>query len=74
MGKYILKLVSIFIIIFGAFLTIKPNIVAKKLKSFYSRYPIVRYAGEKQLTSRPKFIVVLGIIIIFIGLLCLIGS
>lgn len=72
MEKYLLKFASICVIIFGIFLVVKPDIVVKKLKSFYSRYPIVRYAGEKQLTSRPKFIVVFGIIIIFIGLICLI--
>lgn len=70
MEKIFLKAVSIFIIIFGIFLVTKPAIVVEKLKSFYSGYPIVRHAGERQLTSRPEFIIVAGIVIIIIGLIC----
>ena len=74
MAKYILRLISICIIAFGIFLIIKPSIIIQKLKLFYSRYPIIRYAGEKQLISRPQFVVILGIIIILIGILSLIWA
>lgn len=70
MEKHILKLFSILIIGLGIFLVSKPGSMMEKLKSFYSRYPIIRYAGEKQLTSRPQFIVVAGIIVIIIGMIC----
>jgi uncharacterized membrane protein HdeD (DUF308 family) len=70
MKTLILRIISIFIIVFGIFLVIKPAIVAEKLKSFYSGYPLVRYAGERQLTSRPQFIIVVGIVIIIVGLIC----
>lgn len=71
MEKLLLKIVSILIIVFGIFLVTKPSIVVEKLKSFYSGYPIVRHAGERQLTSRPQFIIVAGIVFVIIGLVCL---
>ena len=73
MEKLFLKLISAGIIIFGIFLVIKPNIVIGKLKNFYNKYPIVRYAGEKQLTSRPQFIIIFGIIVILVGILLIIS-
>jgi uncharacterized membrane protein HdeD (DUF308 family) len=70
MEKLLLRIISIFIIVFGIFLLIKPTVVAEKLKSFYRGYPLVHYAGERQLTSRPQFIIVAGIVIIIVGLIC----
>lgn len=71
MEKIFLKVFSILIIGVGIFLVNRPNILINKLRSFYSRYPIVRYAGEKQLTSRPQFIIIVGIVAIIIGVICL---
>jgi hypothetical protein len=56
------------IIIFGVYLVIKPGFVALKLKNFYSNYPLVHYAGNKQLTSQPIYIIIFGIIFILIGI------
>ena len=69
MEKNFLRLFSILIIGFGIFLICKPNSIGNKLKLFYSKYPIIHYAGERQLTNRPQFIVIAGIVII-IGLIC----
>ena len=55
------------IIIFGIYLVLKPNFVALKLKNFYSNYPLVHYAGETQLTSKPIYIIIFGVIFILIG-------
>ena len=48
---------------------VRPDTVSKKIKRFYSNYPIIRYAGEKQLTSRSSFVKLLGIVFIILGLL-----
>lgn len=53
------------------FLIWGPNIIVEKIKSFYSKYPLVRYAGEKQLTSRAPSIIILGILFVLIELFCL---
>ena len=69
--KGILYLIAALITFGGIFIFKKPEVIASFLKSFYSKYPLVQYAGEKQLTNRPVFIRLLGIVIIFVGLACI---
>lgn len=57
---------AIFIAI-GLLMIVRPSFVAKKLRDFYVKYPLVRYAGQKQLTSRSSYIVVLGFLFVAIG-------
>jgi hypothetical protein len=71
MEKEILRIISLFIVLGGLYIFLKPDIVAAKIKVFYSNYPLIRYAGEKQLTSRQGFVKSAGIVIIIIGLICL---
>lgn len=52
----------------GSYIVVKPQPISSFLRTLYSNYPLVRYAGEKQLTSRPVFIRFFGIVIIFAGL------
>lgn len=66
----ILRLIGILISAFGIFLLCKPALIADKLKSFYSNYPLVRYAGDKQLRSRPGLVRVAGVVFIAVGLIC----
>ena len=70
----LLDIFAIAIVIFGIFLIVRPKLAAEHLKRFYGRYPIIRYAGDRQLTTRPNFIIILGIIIVFIGIIALIGK
>jgi len=71
MKSVILTIGALGIIGVGFLLTVKPHLVAEKLRSFYKKYPLVRYAGDRQLTSRPSYITALGIVIGLIGLFCL---
>ena len=61
-------LFSILILSLGSYIFIKPNTISKMVTRFYSNYPIIRYAGQKQLTNRPIFIRIFGIAIIMVGL------
>lgn len=70
MEIYLLKILSMAIVFFGIFLISRRHLVINKLKSFYSKYPLVRYAGEKQLTSRPHFVIGIGIVFILLGIIC----
>jgi len=69
-GENFLRLASsILILCLGIYMLVRPDTVSKKIKRFYSNYPIIRYAGEKQLTSRSSFVKLLGIVFIILGLL-----
>ena len=68
--KTLLYLVSIALLCLGAYIYLRPISVARKIQLFYSKEPIIRYAGEKQLTSRPVFVRLLGIVIGIIGIIC----
>ena len=57
----------------GLFLVLKPGRVAEALKGFYSNYPLVRYAGERQLKSRNSFILILGVALILLGMVGLLS-
>ena len=60
-------LVSIAFLFFGLVLVFKAQPVTIKLREFYLKYALIRYAGEKQLPSNPVYIVVFGVVIIFLG-------
>jgi hypothetical protein len=71
--KDLLRLASVLICGVGMYLCLRPASVADKIKSFYSRYPIIRYAGEKQLTSRSAFVRLVGVVLIIVGIICLLS-
>jgi hypothetical protein len=58
---------SLAFVIMGLILVLKPEPFAAKLQRFYLAYPIIHYAGAKQLKSRPFWIVLFGITIIIVG-------
>jgi len=62
------------VILIGIYMYVKPDVVARKIKVFYSNYPLVHYAGEKQLTSRPIFIKILGIVFVLGGMIIFLGT
>lgn len=68
MNPIIEKAVCLLMIAFGLFVFRKPKYVSEKLKAFYSQYPLVRYAGERQHTSRPVFLQVFGLVFIIMGI------
>jgi len=68
-NKNILCLSGIIILFFGIYIVARSVFVSEKIKKFYSNYPIIRYVGEKQLTSRPCFVRVFGVILMIIGFL-----
>jgi len=67
--KDILRLGSILILCVGIYVCLRPATVAKRIKAFYSSYPIIRYPGEKQLTVRPHFVVCIGIVLMLVAVL-----
>lgn len=69
--KNLLRLASILISCLGAYICLRPESVAEKIKLFYSRYPIIRYAGKKQLTSRSSLVRLVGVVFVIVGIICL---
>jgi uncharacterized membrane protein HdeD (DUF308 family) len=67
----LLRMASILIICVGIYVFARPIVVSEKIKSFYSNYPIIRYAGEKQQTSRLGFVRFIGATFIIVGFICL---
>ncbi len=59
------------IIALGILAFLKPQLVAAKLTDFYMAYPIIRFAGKKQLTSRPIFVRFFGFVVIVVGIVAL---
>jgi len=53
--------------LFGIFIVLRAKTVALKIKEFYLNYPLIHYAGEKQLTSKPIYIVIFGAVFILIS-------
>lgn len=64
----LLHLASVLIALGGVYMLLWPANIMGALQRFYARYPIVRYASEKQLTGRPGFIRFLGGVLILVGL------
>lgn len=64
---------GILISLAGMYVCARPAIVAARLKRFYSRYPLVRYAGMRQLTARPGIVRVLGVMMTMLGILSLVS-
>ena len=71
MEKEILRISSLLILLAGLYIFLNPDTVVAKIKTFYSNYPLIHYAGGKQLTSRLGFVRCAEITIIIIGLICL---
>ena len=69
--KNLLRLASILIFSVGAYLCLRPASVAEKIKLFYRGYPIIRYAGEKQLTSKSSLVRLVGVVLVIVGIICL---
>ena len=72
--KSLLRLASILISCMGAYVCLRLASVAEKIKLFYSRYPIIRYAGEKQLTSRAGLMRLIGVVLVIVGIICFFSS
>ncbi len=68
--KNALRLISILILCAGIYVCARPAAIAEKIKIFYSNYPLIRYAGAEQLTSRSILVRLLGGVLIIVGLLC----
>jgi hypothetical protein len=66
-----LRLACILIVCVGVYVFARPATISEKIKSFYSNYPIIRYAGEKQLTSRLGFVRFIGATLVIVGFICL---
>lgn len=66
----ILRFAGVLISGVGIYLYWRPASVAEKIKLFYSRYPIIRYAGEEQLTSRSGLVRLVGVVFVIVGVIC----
>ena len=64
---------SILIFVGGFYVFLKPKTVGLFLKNFYGNYPLIKHAGEKQLTTRDVFVRIIGIVFIAVSLMCAIS-
>lgn len=64
-GSY---LSCILIVCVGAYLVFRSVFVAKKITLFYSNYPLIRCAGEKQMTCRAGLVRFAGFVFVIIGI------
>ena len=71
--KNILHLASILISCVGVYICLRPATIVEKIKLFYSSYPIIKHAGEKQLTSRIGLVRFVGILLFIVGVICFIS-
>ena len=62
-------IIGIAFILLGTYIIVRRRYVARVLREFYLQYPIVRYSGRSQLSSRPIYIIALGITFLVIGLI-----
>ncbi len=70
MSETLLKTIGALIPVgIGLLLVLKSGPVAEALRRFYSNYPLVRYAGQRQLKSRNSFVLILGVVLILLGML-----
>ncbi|WP_028314887.1 hypothetical protein [Desulfatibacillum aliphaticivorans] len=44
----------------GIYAVVRPQKTAEKIKNFYSKYPLIHYAGDRQLTARPGYVKAIG--------------
>lgn len=51
----------------GIIMLLKPKEVAERLKRFYGGYPLIKYAGERQLSARSTFVSALGVILVLMA-------
>jgi len=71
--RIFLYVLAILISCVGAYIWFRPNAVADKITYFYSRYPIIRYAGEKQIKVRSSFVRLIGIVFFILGIICILS-
>ncbi len=71
MENVFLSLVAIPIVCLGIYVFFRPCFVSEQIRKFYSNYPVVRCAGDKQLTSRIGLIRVMGVVLAVVGIICL---
>jgi hypothetical protein len=69
--KVLLSLASILISCMGIFIFLRPVFISEKMKNFYSNYPIIKYAGDSQLTTRSGFMKIVGAVLFVVGIICL---
>jgi len=78
MEKFFLGAAALLIIGLGVYVMARPVFISDKLKKFYSNYPLVRYAGDKQLTGRSGLIRIAGVVLVILGIVglleCLAGK
>jgi hypothetical protein len=69
--KNLLRLASILISCVGVYVCLRPASVAEKISLFYREYPIIKYDGEKQLTSRSGLVRLVGVVLVIVGIIFL---
>ena len=61
-------LVAILVLLsIGIILIVQPRKCAEVLGKFYSRYPLIRLAGDAQFQLQISYVVVLGLVILCAG-------
>ena len=70
----VLVLFGLGVLVAGIFIVFRPMVIVDSLKRFYRQYPLVHYAGDKQLTSRLFFVRMLGVVFILLGAVALYSS
>ena len=60
-------LVSVLLAALGLYLLLFPTPATAALSRFYSRYPLVRLAPEKQLVGKPVYLRLLGSVFVLLS-------
>lgn len=60
-------LISVLLATLGLYLLFFPTPAAIALSRFYSRYPLVRLAPEKQLVGKPVYLRLLGSVFVLLS-------
>jgi hypothetical protein len=55
--------------IVGALLLLLPNESGAKIATFYSKYPLLRYAGAAQFKLRPAYVRAIGVVFVAVSAL-----
>jgi hypothetical protein len=73
-GELIAGLLLTVILLLGVYMILRPGPAAKAIRNFYSDYPIIRRASQEQLTVRPIFIRLIGLVFVAFPLLLILSS
>ena len=67
--NFFVIVVSTALIVLGALTITRADQVSMAVSKFYSNYPLVRLAGERQMKARKPYMIVVGIVLVTVGVI-----